>query len=526
MSGSLLAVRDLTIQYREASTPAVAGVTFSLTPGESLGICGKSGSGKTTLARSLLRLDSKDCEVKSGSICFRETEILALQPAKLQSIRGRDLAFISQEPELALNPVLTVERQIVEVLRAHIPGNMRQHREQARRMLAKVRLDQAAIFHSYPHQLSGGQRQRVVIAQALVCRPALLIADEPTSALDVQTQAEIVQLLLRLRDELNLSLIFISHNLELLRGVTDRLASMSDGRLTETATPGDLYLSSCPDVGSKRTRTLSFGQDPVGAQRSPEESVVEVRRLYKSYSRGNTLSFARHRVAALAGIDFHLLRGHTVAVVGESGSGKSTLARCIARLDNPDSGEILFNGRDVLSLSAGQLTPIRRRIQLVFQHSATAMDPHLPAEEIVGEPLRILRTGSKRERRERVLNWMEQVGLSSRWATRLPSQFSGGQRQRLAIARAMILDPDVVIFDEAFAGLDPATRADILDLILNLQSSRLKSYLFITHDLNMAKDLTDEIVVMRDGKITESSILSNSYIAGTATGQRTPNLSA
>ena len=525
VSESLLAVRDLTIRYGQALTPAVAGASFSLAPGESLGIFGKSGSGKTTLARSLLRLGSHEAEVTSGSIRFRETEILALRPSGLQSIRGRDIAFVSQEPELALNPVLTVGQQIMEVRRAHIRGTMREHRQEARLMLAKVRLDDSATFHAYPHQLSGGQRQRVVIAQSLICRPALLIADELTSALDGRNQAEIVELLRRLRDELNLSLILISHNLELLRGATGRLASMSDGRLAENSSPEEIRSSSSRPVAKttapRQVWTEELSEDHVHRT----EPVIEVRRLYKSYSRGSAIAFGRDRVTALAGVDFRLLRGETVALVGQSGSGKTTLGRCMARLDDPDSGEIRFQGQDVTHLSGQQLTPMRRRIQLVFQHSATAMNPHLSAEEIVGEPLFIIRKGLKQERQERVQHWMEQVGLPAQWATRRSSQFSGGQRQRLAIARAMVLDPDVVIFDEAFAGLDPATRADILDLILKLKATRPKSYVFITHDLQMAKELTDSIVVMQDGKITESNICSNSCLGRPDTGQRTPNLS-
>lgn len=506
---ALLAVRDLTVQYRNALTPAVAGATFSVAPGESLGIFGKSGSGKTTLARSLLRLASHDSRVTSGSIRFRETEILALRPRMLQDIRGRDMALISQEPELALNPVLTVGRQIVEVLRAHVHGNIREHRNEVNRMLARVHLDDLAIFHSYPHQLSGGQRQRAVIAQALVCRPALVIADELTSALDVRTQAAIIKLLHQLRHELKLSLIVVSHDLELLRGITDRIACMIDGRLTETFSPEGSPSGPPKNVVKMPVPDTISAQDSADAHVHGTESVLEVRRLYKSYFRGSSLSFGSNRVTALAGVDIRLLRGQTVALVGESGSGKTTLARCMARLENPDSGEIHFEGTDVTKLSGQQLTPIRRRIQLVFQHSATAMNPRLSAEEIVAEPLCILRKSSKRDRHEIVLNWMEQVGLPSQWAARRVSQFSGGQRQRLAIARAMILDPDVVIFDEAFAGLDPATRTSILDLILRLQASRRKSYLFITHDLHMAKELTNSIAVMRDGKLTGSSIFLN-----------------
>jgi peptide/nickel transport system ATP-binding protein len=445
--------------------------------------------------------------------------MLGLKQSRLQAIRGRDLALIGQEPELALNPVLTVGQQIVEVLRAHVPGNVRSHRERAKWMLAQVRLDDPAIYNAYPHQLSGGQRQRVVIAQAIVCKPALLIADEPTSALDVRTQSEIFALLQTLKDQLRLSLILISHNLELLRGVSDRLACMSEGRMADNSIPEPVTPRAPRRFAENPRRPILPGPNfPQG----PDEHVkplVEVRRLFKSYSRGGYLSSARKAVTALAGVDFQLLRGETIALVGESGSGKTTLARCLARLEDPDSGEVRFDGRDVLNLRKEQLKPIRRRIQLVFQHSATAMNPHDSAEEIVGEPLRIVGELSNRQRREAVLNCMEQVGLPRQWATRRSSQFSGGQRQRLAIARAMILNPDIVIFDEALAGLDRTTRIGILDLLAERQGSGATTYLFITHDLQMVKDLTDSIVVMQDGKITESNTFSNSCFGGVSAGQ-------
>ena len=518
MCESLLDVRDLTIQYHSAALPALAGVKFALAPGESLGISGRSGSGKTTLARCLLGLGAGNYRVASGSIRFKGTQILGASRRALQAIRGRQIALISQEPELALNPILTVGQQLMEVLRAHVAGKVHLHRERAKHMLAKVHLDGPAIFHSYPHQLSGGQRQRVAIAQSLVCNPALLIADEPTSALDVRTQAEIIALLQELKKELQLSLILISHNIELLRVVTDRVASMTEGRLTQASVPGPVASgSSWHFAGTSATETLRH-QGLNEAEEELTEPLIEARQLHKSYCRGGYLSFHRHRVRALAGVDLRLRRGHTVALIGESGSGKTTLARCLARLEDPDSGEIRMEGRNVIGLSRTQLTSVRRRIQLVFQHSATAMNPEYSAEEIVGEPLRIQGNIPKRRCREIVLDCLKEVELSPDWAGRRPWQFSGGQRQRLAIARAMILKPHLVIFDEAFAGLDSATRLAIVDLLLRFQTSRSTSYLFITHDLQMAEALTKSILVMQNGKITESSIISNSSVPTMAAG--------
>jgi peptide/nickel transport system ATP-binding protein len=499
MCEPLLAVQNLTVQYHSSSEPALNDVSFSLRRGECLGIFGKSGSGKTTLARTLLGLGGRHSRVSTGSIKLRGREILGLRPSKLRAIRGRELTLIGQEPELALNPVLPVGDQIREVLRAHLPGSGRSYEQQVRDMLAKVRLNDPAIPRSYPHQLSGGQRQRIVIAQALICNPSVLIADEPTSALDRKTQTEIIELLVRLKGELQLSVLLISHDLEFLRKLSDRTAQMSDGRLADQSLPDR------PGVG----RSALTARAPTAvAQHEPTVPLMEARQLFKSYRRGGYLSSHRLSVAALGGVDFRLLPSQIVAVVGESGAGKSTLGRCLACLERLDSGEIRFQGASVASLNRTQLKTVRRRIQLVFQHSGTAFNPVLSAGEIVGEPLHIQGKTSVRQRREAVLEQLTRVGISPQWAGRRPWQFSGGQRQRLAIARAMILNPEVVIFDEALAGLDGAARDEIVDLLLRLQVSSPKSYIFITHDLELAKDLTDSILVMENGKIAGSSIYS------------------
>ncbi len=281
MCEPLLAVHDLTVKYDSSSVPAVNGASFALAPGECVGIFGKSGSGKTTLARSLLALRARHCQVAAGSIRFRGLEILGLREPRLREIRGRDLSLIGQEPELALNPVLTVGQQIQEVLRAHLPGKARVHRERVRDMLAKVRLDGHAFFDAYPHQLSGGQRQRVVIAQALVCKPALLIADEPTSALDPNTEAEILGLLAKLKEEFQLSLILISHNIELLRDVTNRTLCMKDGRISEESLPARVSLPQRPADVSRAAAITQ--QSASGASSERAGPLIEARQLIKTY---------------------------------------------------------------------------------------------------------------------------------------------------------------------------------------------------------------------------------------------------
>ncbi len=508
----LLQVQDLSLQFSSSSSAAVKGVSFCLDPGETIGLLGASGAGKTTLARALLRLLPPACRVIAGSIQFRGTEILQANEHELQKIRGAQISFIGQEPELALNPVVPVGEQVAEVIYAHSTHKRRLCREKSRSVLAAVGLPDCHIYSAYPHQLSGGQRQRVVIAQALACKPALLIADEPTSALDNVMQAEILALLKRLKDRLQLALIFITHNPALLSGLADRVAVMYAGRIVEEGTFEQIYWRSRHSFTKELLKAIPALQpEALPMSRSQSLPLVEVRNLSKSYVRGGWRSSTRSHVAALEDIHLKIFPRTTLALVGKSGSGKSTLGRCLAGLEDPDSGEILFQGKNILKLSRKELLPVRRRIQLIFQHSATAMNPLLSAAEVVGEPLRVLAGVPKKERHELALAMMEQVGISSQWADRRPLEFSGGQRQRLAIARALILKPNLLILDEALAGLDLSTQAQIANLLRQLQASFSLSYLFISHDLRMAAHLANTIAVMQDGRIMESKSVAELF---------------
>ena len=512
MLSPLLQVQNLTLQFCSPSPAIIDGVSFFLHPGETMGLLGESGAGKTTLARALLRLLPPHCQVVSGSIRFRETEILQANERDLEKIRGAQISLIGQEPELALNPVIPVGEQVVEVLRAHSACKRQLLREAALSMLDTVGLPDRHFYSAYPHQLSGGQRQRVVIAQALACKPQLLIADEPTSALDNVIQAEILDLLKRLRDRLQLALVFITHNPALLSGLADRVAVMHSGRIVEEGPFEQVYWRPRHSFTKQLLDAIPSLQPEV--TRAPETqpvALLEVRGLRKSYLRGGWRASTKSRVVALDDVHFKIFPGSTLALVGKSGSGKSTLGRCLARLEEPDSGEILWEGRNVLKLSRDELIPLRRRMQLVFQHSATAMNPLLPVAEIVGEPLRIGGGVSPKEWRERALAMMEQVGLSTHWADRRPLEFSGGQRQRLALARALILKPDLLILDEALAGLDPSTQAQMADLLKKLQASLSLSYLFISHDLRMAAQLATTIAVMKDGRIVDDRSIAELF---------------
>lgn len=525
----LLRVRDLTAHLRFQPAIVLDGIGFDLGIGETIGMLGESGAGKTTLAKALLRLLPPDCWEVKGSIRFRGSEMLHANQRELQKFRGAQISMISQEPELALNPVLSLGKQADEVLRAHSSLNRERRREEVDLMLTAVGLPEPHISRAYPHELSGGQRQRAAIALSLISKPSVLIADEPTSALDNVTQAVVLDLLKRLRYRFRLALLFITHNPALLTGLADRVLVMRTGRIIEAGTlsqtfgkPSDPYtgelLRSIPPMPDKQQRSSSvspptFGTVPhakrfridVGIDLSDGRPppLLEARHLTKHYLRSAWPS-GRDRVTALEDASLTLWPGSTLALVGKSGAGKSTLGRCVALLEATDSGEIRFQGRNVRTLGRNELAAIRRNVQFVFQQSATAMNPRFQALEIVAEPLRIEASTSKNELLKRALTSLEQVGIAAQWAHRPPLEFSGGQRQRIAIARALIVKPKLLVLDEPFSGLDVCTQMQIADMLVELQASQSISYLFISHDLRMAAYLADTIAVIEHGGIVET----------------------
>jgi peptide/nickel transport system ATP-binding protein len=505
----LLQVRDLTVQLRSSAAPLLDRISFDLGVGRSTGILGESGCGKTTLAKALIRLLAPEVWDVCGSVQFCGTELLAASKHQLRRVRGAQISLIPQEPELALSPVLTVGRQIDEVLRAHSNLDRKCRREEIDSMLAAAGLPDRHVYSAYPHELSGGQRQRIVIAQSLIAKPALLIADEPTSALDNITRAEILGLLKRLKDRFQLALLFITHNPALLSGLADHLMVMRSGRIIEEGSFRQVYrnpkhshakmlVSTIPGISHARFLERKVNS-PI-----PPQPLLEAQHISKAYVRRRGPFRANARVVALENVQLTIPSRSTVALVGKSGAGKSTLGRCIALLEVPDSGKIHFEGNDLLTLNGRELADTRRHVQFVFQHSAMAMNPSFSMLDVVAEPLRIQGTADKKERRERALAIMEEVGISPLWADRSPLEFSGGQRQRIAIARALILKPKLLVLDEALAGLDPGTQLQIANLLLRLQASLLLSYLFISHDLQMAAYLSSSIAVIEQGRIIET----------------------
>jgi peptide/nickel transport system ATP-binding protein len=514
----LLRISALSVEYDASGgelVHALRNVDLEIANGESVGVLGESGSGKSSLALALLGLLPRNARVTSGSVAYCGQSLARFSSAQLREMRGGEVALISQEPALALNPVLPLGRQLADVLLAH---NKLDHSAVSARCTAMLRdvgfADSERIMRAYPHQLSGGQRQRVAIAQALVCRPKLLIADEPLSALDAATQAEILELLQRLKQELGLAMVFITHNAGVLSSRVESIVVMREG---EVAAHGSMdKLQSSPN---EYVQGLLFPEKSLIAapRRSSagdgDRSLLEIHGLSKTFVQQRLLSRKKFAVPALEGIDLELKAGSTVAVLGRSGSGKSTLARCVAGFETPDSGEILLGGK---KLNGQEEAPRRQgprslavfareraEVQMIFQDAATSLNHRFTALQIITEPLEIVRWKTEAERASRALELMEEVGLDAAWSSRLAGEFSGGQRQRLALARALAAEPRLLVMDEALSGLDVPLQAQMVRLLMELQLRHGLTYLYISHDLNFIALFAQEVVVMEGGRIVE-----------------------
>jgi ABC-type glutathione transport system ATPase component len=506
----LLRVSGFSVEYDAASgavVRALHNVDLEIGEGESVGVLGESGSGKSSLALALLRLLPGNARVASGTVEYRGRSLADVSPAQLREIRGAEVALISQEPALALNPVLPLRRQLADVLVAHRDLNREAVASRCDEMLRQVGFsDPERIMRAYPHELSGGQRQRVAIAQALICQPKLLIADEPLSALDVATQADILELLARLKRDLGLAMIFITHNSGVLASLTENILIMREG---EVYARGDL--AKLQNSSDEYVQSILFPEKSLFAS-SPQSStndnpVLVVHGLGKKFIQQRMLSRRKFVVQSLEGVDLELNAGSTVAVIGRSGSGKSTLARCIAGFETPDSGEILLHGQaQTEKLRPSKNGDLRHPVQMIFQDAATSLNPSFTARQIVAEPLEIAHWKSEAERTERALELMEEVGLDPGWASRLAGEFSGGQRQRLALARALAAEPKLLIMDEALSGLDMPLQAQMVRLLIDLQARHGLAYLYISHDLNFVSLFAQEVLVMDAGRIVERTI--------------------
>ncbi|MBI5441253.1 MAG: ABC transporter ATP-binding protein [Deltaproteobacteria bacterium] len=503
---SLLEVRDLRVTFGAGASEvqAVRGVSFDIATGETLALVGESGSGKSVTALSILQLlPYPQARHPSGSIRFRGEELLGAPESALRRTRGDRVGIIFQEPMTSLNPLHTIEKQVSEALVVHRPVSWGEARRRTIELLETVGLAEAASrLGAYPHQLSGGQRQRVMIAMALANDPDLLIADEPTTALDVTIQAQILKLLKDLQSRFGMALLLITHDLGIVRKVADRVCVMSQGEIVETGSIAEVFSRPKHPYTKELLAAEPSGEPPAAAPDAPVLMAGEDVKVWFPVKAG-LLRRTRHHVKAVDGVTVRVREGHTVGVVGESGSGKTTLALALLRLIRSE-GSIAFAGRPLLDLRPAQLRPLRREMQVVFQDPFGSLSPRLSVGQIIEEGLRVHRLGvSAREREAMIVQALVEVGLDPESRHRYPHEFSGGQRQRVAIARALVLRPRFIVLDEPTSALDRSVQAQIVDLLRKIQADRGLSYLFISHDLKIVRALSDEVVVMRAGRVVE-----------------------
>jgi peptide/nickel transport system ATP-binding protein len=482
---------------------AVNGINLSIEAGEIVCLLGESGSGKSVIAHAIMGLLPRALEVSSGSISVMGDDVASLTPENLMELRGKRMSMVFQEPMTALNPVARCGAQIAEVLLIHGMKNAAERRRRVLDMLKQVHFsDPERIYRSFPHQLSGGQRQRVMIALALCMKPALLICDEPTTALDVTTQAEILKLILELKNQTGTAILFITHDIGVAEQIADKLVVMRLGDAVETGTSAEVLAAPKTDY-AKMLIDAAPSLEPMRTQpvRS-RDAVLEIRNLKNAFRQRNWFSPSRHVVVA---DDLNLLvrPGETVGVVGESGSGKSSLARCVARLTDYDSGEIFINGVPLLaSRLKSEDREVRKQVQMIFQDPYRSLNPRLSVlESLVEGPMNF--GLSRADAIERAKSLMDRVRLPQAGLSRFPHEFSGGQRQRICIARALACEPKLLIADEAVSALDVSVQKQILDLLEELQAQFGIAMLFITHDLRVAARLCNRIVVMQSGRIIE-----------------------
>jgi len=501
----LLDVRDLNVRFLQgdAETSAVDGISFTLKRGTTMALVGESGSGKSVTALSIVRLLSRAAAVQ-GQIHFKGEDLLACTESRLREIRGGQITMVFQEPMTSLNPLHTIERQIGEILELHGARGSEKIRDRIIELLQEVGIpDPAGRLGAYPHQLSGGQRQRVMIAMALANRPDLFIADEPTTALDVTVQAQILELLKNLQARHNMTMLFITHDLGIVRKIAAEVAVMQKGKIVETGKVAQIFEA----PRHPYTQAL-IAAEPKGAPPAIDragKTILDAKniRVWFPIKHGflrRTVGF----IKAVDGVSTSVREGETVGVVGESGSGKTTLGLALLRLIRSE-GAIIFLGRPIQGLNFKAMRPLRRDMQIVFQDPYGSLSPRLPVGDIVAEGLGVqYKSMPPARRREIVAQALADTGLDPEAMDRYPHEFSGGQRQRIAIARAIVLEPKFIVLDEPTSALDMSVQAQIVDLLRDLQKRRGLAYLFISHDLKVVRALASEIIVMRAGKVVES----------------------
>ena len=505
MSETLLEVRDLSVDFGKGdkAVRAVRNVSFEIARGETVALVGESGSGKSVTALSVLQLlPYPVASHPTGSIRFQGRELVGAPARDLLDVRGNRVSMIFQEPMTSLNPLHTIERQVNEVLILHKGLGRQAARRRTLDLLEQVGIPDAANrLDAYPHQLSGGQRQRVMIAMALANEPDLLIADEPTTALDVTIQAQILKLLKSLQARYGMALLFITHDLGIVRKMADRVCVMTQGRIVEQGPVARVFDDPQHSYTQHLLSAEPKGRPVPGDPAAPELLRLDDLKVHFPIRRGVLRRTVGH-VKAVDGVSLSLKEGHTIGLVGESGSGKTTLGLAALRLETSQGG-IVFDGRNLQSLAQRALRPLRRQMQIVFQDPFSSLSPRMSVGEIVGEGLQVHRIGSDAERTRMIDQALGEVGLDPAMRERYPHEFSGGQRQRISIARALVLKPRFIVLDEPTSALDMSVQAQIVDLLRELQTRHKLAYLFISHDLKVVRALADEVIVLRHGKVME-----------------------
>ena len=561
MHTSILSVQNLAVQFttEEGIYDAVKGISFEIPRGKIVGIVGESGSGKSVTSLAIMRLLAAQNTSVKGSILFHTStetiNILDIPDSQMTSIRGNKIAMIFQEPMTSLNPVHTCGAQVTEAIQRHQGLAKSEAKQKTIELFTEVQLpNPAQLYDRYPHEISGGQKQRVLIAMALSCDPALLIADEPTTALDVTVQKNIIELLKRIRDERNMSMIFISHDLGVISEIADEVMVMYRGNILEHKSVSAIFkqpenpytvgLLACkPNMNLQLKRlptvadfinhqdekkslatqnlkeiiaTYAISNEDIKKRRDliySQTPILSVQNLAKWYPiKKGIFAKAKNFFKAVDEVSFEIYPGETLGLVGESGCGKTTLGRCLLRLIEPTSGDINYQNIALTSLSAKKLRSLRRELQIVFQDPYSALNPRFTIGDAIMEPMQVHGIhANKEERKNKTIELLEQVGLSADFFNRYPHEFSGGQRQRICIARALALQPKVIICDESVSALDVSVQAQVLNLLSDLQEKFQLSYLFISHDLSVVKHFSDRMLVMNAGKIVESGFPEEIY---------------